>query len=572
MNGDYNDRDAMEKTPETAPQLTNKLLQAITKAQSEFIANADPRILFDGLLENLLEITESEYGFIGEVLRDPDDTPYLKTYALTNIAWNDETRKFYAENAPGGLEFRNLKTLFGEVMTTEKPVISNDPNNDPRAGGRPEGHPPLNAFLGLPFFSGKTFIGMVGMANRPGGYNDDLIRFLQPLLATCSNLIQAFRVEKKRIVNEKAIRYSEAKTRAIVDTVVIGILVINAKRIIQDFNPAAERIFGYSADEVIGKNVKIIMPEPYHSHHDEYVERYLKTGEKRVIGIGREVQGIRKDGTTFPMELAVNEMVLHDERMFVGILTDITDRKYAEEALILAKEAAEEANRLKTEFINVISHELRTPLTVILGNAPLLTDLDDLPEPEEIVEIANDILNDGEHLLSLINDLLDISKLEAGKVHLHPELLYSEKVTREGIDSIKPLADKKNITIESDLKDIPIEADPIRMKQILLNLLGNAVKFTDSGGIRVKVCEKDRMARFTISDTGCGMKEEDLPYIFDVFRQVDSSSTRSASGTGLGLSITKRLVEIHGGWISVESELEKGSAFTFTIPMAEEVE
>ncbi len=550
--------------------MSRQLLKAITRAQSEFITELDVRALFDGLLENLLAITESEYGFIGEVFFDPEGSPYLKTHAITNIAWNDETRRFYEENAPSGLEFRNLDTLFGAVLTTHEPVIANHPDSDPRAGGRPPGHPPLKAFLGLPFFQGQTFIGMVGVANRPGGYDRGLADFLKPFLTTCSNIIQAYRLELKRQQTEKSLRYSEAKNRAILDTVISGILAIDKDRIVREFNPGAERIFGYAADEVIGQNVKMLMPEPYHGRHDGYVRRYLDTGEKRIIGIGREVVGKRKDGTTFPLELAVNEMVLKDERMFVGVLTDITARKRAEEVLVAAKEAAEEANRLKSEFINVVSHELRTPLTVIMGNIPLLVDPEDLPDSEEIAEIARDIQEDSDHLLKLINDLLDISKLEAGKMQLHPERLSVPVLIRTAAESIRPLIERKGVSLDVDAAEGAVMADPTRMKQILLNLLGNAVKFTDEGRISVKTYTKDDMVHVEVSDTGCGIKKEDLPLIFDVFKQVDSSSTRRASGTGLGLSITRRLVEIHGGWISAESRLDEGSTFTFTTPLAGE--
>ena len=550
--------------------MSRQLLKAITRAQSEFITELDVRALFDGLLENLLAITQSEYGFIGEVFFDPEGSPYLKTHAITNIAWNDETRRFYEENAPSGLEFRNLNTLFGAVLTTREPVIANHPDSDPRAGGRPPGHPPLKAFLGLPFFQGQTFIGMVGVANRPGGYDRGLADFLKPFLSTCSNIIQAYRLELKRQQTEKSLRYSEAKNRAILDTVISGILAIDKDRIVREFNPGAERIFGYAANEIIGQNVKMLMPEPYHVRHDGYVRRYLDTGEKRIIGIGREVVGKRKDGTTFPLELAVNEMVLKDERMFVGVLTDITARKRAEEVLVAAKEAAEEANRLKSEFINVVSHELRTPLTVIIGNIPLLVDPEDLPDSEEIAEIARDIQEDSGHLLKLINDLLDISKLEAGKMQLHPERLSVPVLVRTVAESIRPLIERKGVSLDVDSAEGVIEVDPTRMKQILLNLLGNAVKFTDEGRISVKTYTKDDMVHVEVSDTGCGIKEEDLPLIFDVFKQVDSSSTRRASGTGLGLSITRRLVEMHGGWISAESRLDEGSTFTFTTPLAGE--
>ena len=557
--------------PYNCPDLNHTLLEAISAAQSGFITNADPRDLFDRLLISLLAITESEYGFIGEVLHNPDGTVYLKTHATTNIAWNEETRKFYENHMPVGLEFRNLKTLYGAVLRSAEPIISNDPANDPRAGGCPEGHPALNAFLGLPFFSGKEFIGMVGIANRPGGYDFELADFLKPFLSTCGNIVHAFRNDQLRMKAEKSLRESLIKNRTILETVASGIITINEKRIIQDFNPAAERIFGYSAQEVIGRNVNILMPEPFHSQHDGYVQRYLNTGRKSIIGIGREVTGKRKDGTIFPLELAVNEMQIRDERLFVGSLTDIALRKQSEKSLIAAKEAAEKASRIKSDFINMISHELRTPLTVILGNTPLLTDPDDLPESEVICEIARDIEEDGQHLLDLINNLLDVSKMEAGKMQIFAGPVSAREMVQEVANHFRLPLQQKGLVLKTQVQEMDVHCDPLRLKQILINLLGNAIKFTDLGCISVRAFPSGSMGHFEVQDTGGGIRQEDIPFIFEMFHQADSSSTRKTSGTGLGLTISKRFVEMHGGRIWVESIPGKGSIFTFTIPLSGEL-
>ena len=180
------------------PHLNNQaLLAALTTAQQRFIQQEDTKELFNSLLEVLLGLTQSEYGFIGEVRYDRD-APYLKTHAITNIAWNEATRRFYEEGAPRGLEFTNLKTLFGQVIVTQAPVIANSPYTDPRRGGLPTGHPKMNAFLGLPFFADNRLNGMVGIANRPGGYDEQICRELEPFLATCTALIEGYRHLRKR--------------------------------------------------------------------------------------------------------------------------------------------------------------------------------------------------------------------------------------------------------------------------------------------------------------------------------------------------------------------------------------
>lgn len=188
---------------------TGSLLNTITKIQSMFITNTDTGTLFEELLSNLLFHSESDYGFIGEVFYRQNGEPYMKTRALTNIAWNDETRELYEKYASKGMEFTNLKSLFGAVMTTGREVISNDPSNDPRRCGLPDGHPALNAFMGIPLYNGKTMAGIIGLANRPGGYTQEIINHIQPLLATCSHIIEGYRIDQQRRKTEEALRKSE---------------------------------------------------------------------------------------------------------------------------------------------------------------------------------------------------------------------------------------------------------------------------------------------------------------------------------------------------------------------------
>ena len=197
-----------KKENEALLQSKTNLLESLGAIQLQFLSEQHPAKAFDRMLAILLETADSEYGFIGEVLRKEDDTPYLKTHAITNIAWNDQTQSFYENHAPSGLEFFNLDTLFGTVLTTEEPVIANDPGHDPRAGGLPEGHPHMGSFLGLPFFYSNELIGMVGVANRPEGYDEELIELLEPILATCSSMVHAYRLKTMREAQEEELRIS----------------------------------------------------------------------------------------------------------------------------------------------------------------------------------------------------------------------------------------------------------------------------------------------------------------------------------------------------------------------------
>ncbi len=359
---------------------------------------------------------------------------------------------------------------------------------------------------------------------------------------------------------------SESRNRAVVDTAVNPIITMNEHGIVRTYNPAAERDFGYLAEEVIGRNVNMLMPEPYHSAHDGYLSRYLTSGDPHIIGIGREVVARRKDGSLFPIELAVGESRVEGEILFVGMIVDITLRKQAEQSLRESKEEAEHANRMKSEFVNMMSHELRTPLTVILGYLPLLKQVDKMPPAAMIADMARDIQASGDHLLHLINDLLDLSRIEAGKLDLRPEPLPLASAVGEVLDHLRLKAQERGITLIDETGALQVHADPLRLRQILINLIGNAIKFTEGGQITVRARMLDGHAEVSVVDTGIGIPEADLPEIFDKFRQVDSSSTRKAGGTGLGLAITRSLVALHGGVISVESQPGAGSTFTFTLP------
>lgn len=312
---------------------SHRLLDAITDIQSLFIRDSQPRELFDQVLSTLLGITDSGYGFVGEVLHDAAGSPYLRTLSLTNIAWDEASRALFEKFRQTGMEFRNLDTLFGVSLRSGATVISNDPAQDPRRGGRPEGHPPLDAYLGLPVHAGPRMVGLIGLANRPGGYDQDQADYLAPLVKTCGQIIEAFRNERERRQAVEALRESEARYKAVLDTAADAIITIDQQGRIENFNPAAERIFGYTRAEVAGANISLLMDAPHRAAHDGYIAGYLRTGVAKIIGIGREVEGRRKDGERFPMELAIAAMNFGGQRHFSGIVRDISERKAAEQRL-----------------------------------------------------------------------------------------------------------------------------------------------------------------------------------------------------------------------------------------------
>lgn len=358
-----------------------------------------------------------------------------------------------------------------------------------------------------------------------------------------------------RIDAQNKQKNAENRNKAILDTVVDGIITINQLGIIETVNPATTKIFGYDASEMIGQNVKMLMPNPYQEEHDGYLQHHRDTGEKKIIGIGREVQGLRKDGSVFPLELAVNDMQVSGEKMFTGIVRDITERK--------------EAEKLKEEFVSTVSHELRTPLTSIRGSIGLLTggmagEFND--KAKQLLTIAH---NNTERLLMLINDILDLSKIESGKMEFKFKELDVQAFLEQAIESNQGYATQHKATyvLQSSIKGALVLADEHRLMQVMSNLMSNAAKFApDDGNVLISAARHHKQIRISVTDHGCGIPKELESKIFDKFTQADSSDTRQVGGTGLGLNITKAMVEKHNGRIAFVSELGVGTTFYFDIP------
>ncbi len=359
----------------------------------------------------------------------------------------------------------------------------------------------------------------------------------------------------------------EKRINAIVDNAHVGIVTIDKEGLIESFSPSAEELLGFSASEVLNRNVKMLMPEPYHSEHDGYLANYHCTGEAKIIGAGREAQ--TKDGKTVPIELAITELTFDSETIYIGTLHDISDRKEAELALRQAKDEAEAANVAKSEFLANMSHELRTPLNAIIGYSEMLAE--DTKDELALSDLRK-VQSSSHHLLALIDDILDFSKAEAGKLEIAPELFSIEVMVHEIVSSITPSLKKNGNIIEVECPDNigSIYTDQLRLRQILLNLLSNATKFTSGGLISVSVNRRvsdrnENLVEFSIRDTGIGMDQKQLSQLFQPFLQVDADRSRVYGGTGLGLSISKHLCELLGGSIRADSKPEEGSVFTVTV-------
>lgn len=353
------------------------------------------------------------------------------------------------------------------------------------------------------------------------------------------------------------------RSKAILETMVDGVITINNQGLIDTVNPAAERIFGYQSQELIGRNVSMLMPSPYREEHDGYIHSYLTTGTKKVIDIGREVRGQRKNGDVFPMELAVSEMLIKGERMFTGIVRDISERKDTEEKLREAMRRVHE-QRIKDEFISTVSHELRTPLTSIKASLDILKSgalTNDPEKSEALIDIAQ---KNSERLLLLINDILDISKIESEKMQYRITRIPLRSFLETAISDNRVYGDKYQVRyVLGECPDhLSIEVDPDRMMQVMSNLLSNAAKFSPlNTEVHVSAEETKHGVRIVVKDQGKGIPEEFQPHIFEKFTQADSSNQRAIGGTGLGLHISKAIVEHHEGELSFNSSVKNGTEF-----------
>jgi PAS domain S-box-containing protein len=426
----------------------------------------------------------------------------------------------------------------------------------------------LHAAFAFPIALGKEVFGVLTFFNRRKLKPDQQ---LLDIMGDLGKDVGQF-IARKR--DEEMLRHSEARCRAILESALDCIITINHSGHVLEFNPAAEKTFGYGRDQIAGKSLsELIVPAANRAAQDRGLQHYLASGEGEVVGKRIEILALRADGTEFPAELAVSVLQQTGPPVFTAYLRDLTERKKAEAELQVAKETAEAANRLKSEFLANMSHEIRTPMNGILGLTNLVLQTDLKPEQREFLEMVKVSANS---LMIVINDILDFSKIEANKL----ELEVGDFDLRESVgDALKVIALRAhekglelNLHVEPDVPHL-LAGDSGRLRQILVNLVGNAVKFTDGGEVNLTVAVESQeecgvMLHFAVADTGVGIPADKLEMIFQPFTQVDGSMTRRHGGTGLGLTICARLVGMMGGRVWAESELGKGSTFHFTTRLA----
>ncbi len=794
---------------EVSPRAVNRLLEAVTRVQGLCLAGAEPEPLFATLLNEFLDLSASTAGFIVEVL-PPGEGGESSLHCLALSA---------AQEPAAAMAFNRLDSLYGTVWRTGQAVIA----NEPEGLNLPEGHLPLQRFLGIPIHHAQELIGIVGLADRAEAYTRSLVDFLQPLQQAAGQMIARHRVRQRKDDRHQKLQEAAATLRAILQEAVDGIVVSDRQGRIVSFNRAAERMFGYQASEVIGQNVKELMAAPDQAQHERYVRQYHQTGQGRLIGVGRRDRAQRKDGTLFPIDLALSEIKLADKvlygaiirdrtaidqaeaelnrfkttldqtldcvfmfdpqtlqffyvnqgaldqlgyrreellgmhpydikpeydaasfralispllagdqpmlrletlhrhkdghdlpvevslqyipgrgqparcvaivrditerkqteaqlrlqeerlrrsqifanigtwdwdiqtgelywserigplfgyeagtlettyenflnavhpedrqrvieavkacveqgaeyqiehrcvwpdgtvrwllergdvvrdadgtpRHMLGVVQDITELKAAQQAMLAAKDEAERANKAKSDFLSSMSHELRTPLNAIMGFAQLMQYDPGLPDKHRAD--ANEIYSAGQHLRTLIDEVLDFARIEAGRLRFSLEPVAVQRVLDESFNLTLPLAKTRGILLQCRTTGDEaawVEADHTRLKQVLLNLISNAVKYNrDNGTVTLAVKRGEhRTLRISVRDSGIGIDAAGIAQLFQPFNRLGAEKG-AIEGTGIGLTISKQLVEMMGGTLGVESEPGVGSVFWVDLKLCQQ--
>ncbi|HET6558989.1 MAG TPA: PAS domain S-box protein, partial [Prolixibacteraceae bacterium] len=380
--------------------------------------------------------------------------------------------------------------------------------------------------------------------------------------------VAIFDVITSRKNAEEVLRQSEAKFRKLINSLPDSVLVVDPLGRIVFSNDIALQTFQFAGDEMLGLTIESLVPNRFRQHHVGYRNDYLKQPESRPVGVGNEIFALRRDESEFPAEIMLEPIDINNNPFILTIVRDITERKMAEKELIMSKEKAEESDRLKSAFLANMSHEVRTPLNSIIGFSQLLSD--PFFEEEQKIEFIHHIVLNGNNLLTIISDIMDISKIESGQIPIRINKIHCHEFITQIKDQYLMQARDKNLELCLTPTEIQEEAvvlaDSDRLMQVFNNLIGNALKFTPKGRIEIGYQPYGSITEFYVKDTGIGIAEEFQVKIFDSFRQVEDANTRTYGGNGLGLTISKKLVELMGGKIWVESELGKGSTFYFTLP------
>jgi PAS domain S-box-containing protein len=537
------DKDITErKRTETQILKQNLLLDGINKLLQKVFTEETDADLAELCLRIAEGLTESKFGFIGEINAQNN----LDIISMSDPGWDACT--IPKSNAPVLLKNMKIRGLWSEAIINGESQVINAPDSHPSRVGFPEGHPLIQTLLCVPLKHGGKIVGVMTLANKDPGYERDDQKAVEALATA---FIEA--LNRKRA--EEAIQRETAKLSAIISGIEEGVVFADRDDRICEINDYFLKLLN-KGKEVLGKSLWDV----HTGSSVEDLKKYVETFKKDPGAPPIEIQK-----TLNEKEVIFRIKPIRSSDQYEGLILNLVDVS----ELVRARKEALAASKAKSEFLANISHEIRTPMNGILGMTELALDTALTPEQNEYLK---GIRSSAESLMTLINDLLDFSKMEARKLELESTVFNLEDLLFETLAPLSIQAHRNKLDLACEIAphlDPDLLGDPGRLRQIVINLVGNAVKFTEKGEVVVTVEEATRSAQdislhFTIADTGIGIPEEKQKIIFDVFAQADSTMTRKYGGTGLGLAISSQLVDLLGGRIWVESAVGKGSKFHFT--------
>jgi PAS domain S-box-containing protein len=544
-----------------------RLLHSISRAQAMHIVRSDSREVFAELLETAVELTESEYGFLAEVLRDQKGELYRLSLAISDISWDEDSKRLYDRLAARQMEFRDMHTLAGAPVVTGKCVIANDPVRHSMFKGLPEGHPPLNAYMGVPMYFGGQLVGVLGLANRLGGYNAEVALFLDPFVSTCAGIIHALRRDETEREHQRALALNEQLLHSLVNAVTESAFLMSIDGTVELMNQSGAQRLGRSPEEIVDKSIYDFIPAGVAAYHREQVKEVIHTGNPlqfEDIHLGRHFLN-----SLYPVRDQLGKIV----RLAV-FAHDITEQKEKFEAQLRQAQKLEAIGTLA----GGIAHDFNNILAAILGYTEMA--LDDIPENSSSSHDLEQVLTATHRAKDLVKQILVFSRQgetqERYPVAMAPIVREALKLLRATLPTTIEL--RQEISDES----VSVMGDPTQLHQVVVNLCTNAahamrgscgVLEVTLGGIEVlnhstgthEKIKPGPCVRLAVKDTGQGMDPATLEKIFDPY----FTTKDAGEGSGLGLAVVQGIVKRHEGSIVVQSEPGKGTVFEVFIPRVE---
>jgi PAS domain S-box-containing protein len=556
---DVNDQLTAQRALEDSEQRLAKQSAALTSLTA---SQADSNDTFQHRLRVILEMAAAT--LVVERVSLWRFAPQLSSIVCVGLYRTGEN-----QHESGAVLQRTAAPAYFEAIERERVIAAGDARTDPRTCQFQTSYlEPLNiqAMLDVPLRRGQEVIGVlcVEHVGAPRTWTVDEQNFA----ISTANLIAVAIADERRREALSLVAQSDARAHLILDTAHDAFVGMDADSRIVNWNAQAEKTFGWTREEALGRNLaETIIPLAYREAHLKGMKYFLETGEAPVVNRRLELRGLHRNGHEFPIEITITSPMRRDDGYFFGaFLRDISDRLEHDKALRLAKDVAEAATRAKSEFLANMSHELRTPLNGVIGYSQLLQRDRGLTATQR--EALDAITKCGAHLLELINDVLDLSKIEAGRIDIEQTATDLPQLITDLGHVIAETARRKGLALNMSIDaDVPrrVVVDGRHLRQILLNLLGNAIKFTTKGHVSLEIANTGDAVTFSVTDTGPGIDDEELTEIFEAFTQTRSGA--AAGGTGLGLTISRHLLEIMGSDLHVDSAVGEGSRFYFTLPL-----